>query len=237
MIEKLKCGSSLCLGLLLLNACTVETVDSKNVRTGGISAQITANATTDAATTVTASLRVGGPSSNTVVDLSGGDKIFAQADEKRLEMVAEGSGIYQVAFNTAAADTEFTVDLQREVDDDAPASIGKLPAPFSLVVPNMSTSRAQEITFTWSPSGTSDSMTLELSGTCIFSRKIDIPGDTGTQTVDPGTLVSVNTDKPETCDINVEMKRTRKGTPDTAFDPESSFILTQTRTGKFTSAP
>lgn len=237
MIEKLKFGSSLCFGLLLLNACTVETVDSKNVRTGGISATITANATTDAATTVTASLRVGGPSSNTVVDLSGGDKIFAAAGDKRLEMVAEGSGIYQVDFNTAAADTEFVVDLQREVDDDAPKSSGTLPAPFSFQVPTMSTSRAQAIEITWSPSGTNDDMSLEISGTCIFQRTIDIAGDTGSHTIEPGTLASVDPNKPETCDLNVEMKRTRKGTPDLAFDPQSSFTLTQTRTAKFTSAP
>jgi len=237
MSEKLRFGSSLCFGLLLLSACTVQTVDSKNVRTGGISATFTANASTDGATTVTASLRVGGPGSNTVVDLSGGDKIFAEAGDKRLEMEAEGSGIYQVDFNTAAADTEFVVDLQREVDDDAPNSVGKLPAPFTFEVPNMSTSRTEEITITWSPSGTDDDMTLELSGTCIFQRTIDIPGDTGSHKISGGTLVSVNTDKPETCDINVEMKRTRKGTVDTAFDPQSTFILTQTRTSKFTSAP
>ena len=237
MIEKLKVGLSLCLGLVLLNACTVETVDSKNVRTGGIAALITANATTDAATTVRATLKVGGASSNTVVDLSGGDSIFATANDKRLEMEAQGSGVYEIDFNTAVADTEFIVDLQRETDDDAPASKGTLPGPFSLVVPNMTTARTQDLTITWSPADTKDDMTAELSGTCIFSRTYDIAGDTGTHTIKAGDLVSVNTDKPETCDINVEVKRSRKGTPDTVFDPDSSFILTQTRTAKFTSAP
>jgi hypothetical protein len=237
MIEKRTFGSSLCFGLLVLGACTVETVDSKNVRTGGISAIFTANATTDGATVVTASLRVGDPDSNTVVDLSGGDKIFAQAGDKRLEMASEGSGIYQVDFNTAAAETPFVIDLQREVDDDAPNSAGKLPAPFTIEVPNMSTSRTQEITITWSPSGTDDDMTLELSGSCIFQRSYDVPGDTGSHKISGGELVSVNTEKPETCDVTVEMKRTRKGTVDTAFDPQSSFTLTQTRTAKFTSAP
>lgn len=237
MIDKLKFGSSLCLGLFLLSACTVETVDSKNVRTGGISAQITANATSDAATTVTAQLKVGGPGSNTYVDLSGGDSIFAVANDKRLEMEAQGTGTYQINFDGAALDTEFIVDLQRDADDDAPLSKGTLPGPFTFQVPNMTTSRMQALTITWDPSGSKDDMSLELSGTCIFNRTIDIPGDTGSHVIDPGMLVSTNTDKPETCDITVEMKRSRKGTPDTAFDPSSSFELTQTRTAKFTSSP
>lgn len=236
MINKLEYRSSLCLGLLLLSACT-ETVDSKDIRTGGIAAFITAKATTDAATNVIASLKVGGAGSNTYVDLSGGDSIFAIGGGKRSEMEAQGTGTYEVDFPTAAADTEFVVDLQREADDDAPSSKGTLPGPFSFQVPNMSTSRAQNVTITWSPSGTMDDMTLELSGTCIFSRTIDIPGDTGTHMIPGGTLVSTNTDKPETCDINVEMVRSRKGTPDTAYDPDSTFILSQARTAKFTSAP
>jgi hypothetical protein len=236
MMEKLKFGSSLCLGVFLLSACT-ETVDSKNIRTGGIAAFITANATTDAATTVTASLKVGGADSNTVVDLSGGDSIFATANGKQVELEAQGSGTYQININTAAENTEFVVDLQRTDDTSAPKSIGTLPGPFSFQVPNMSTSRAQNLTVTWTPSGSKDDMRLELSGTCIFSRTIDIPGDTGMNEISGGTLVSVNTDKPETCDVNVDMIRSRKGTPDPAFDPDSSFLLTQTRTAKFTSAP
>jgi hypothetical protein len=236
MIDNKKFASSLCLGLLLSSACT-ETVDSKNIRTGGISALITANATSDAATTVTAQLKVGGPNSNTYVDLSNGDSIFASANGDRKEMEAQGTGTYEIDFNVAAADTEFIVDLRRDADDDAPASIGKLPGPFSFQIPNMNTSRAQEITITWSPSGTTDEMTLQLSGTCIFQRTIEIPGDTGSHVISAGTLVSTNANKPETCDLTAEMKRIRKGEADTAYDSQSSFILTQTRSAKFTSAP
>lgn len=237
MKDKGTFGLSLGLGLLLLNACTVETVDSKNVKTGGISATITANATTDAATTIIATLQVGGTNSNTYVDLSGGDKIFVVANDKQIEMEAQGTGTYQADVNVAAENTEFIVDLQRETEDDAPMSKGTLPAPFTFQVPNMTTSRAQELTITWSPSGSMDDMEAIVSGTCIFQRTIDIPGDTGSHVISPGTLIATNTDKPETCDLTVEMTRSRKGTADLAFDPDSSFILKQTRTGKFTSAP
>ncbi|HRI70305.1 MAG TPA: hypothetical protein PK156_39005 [Polyangium sp.] len=236
MIEKAKFGS-LCLGLLMLSACTAETVDSKNIRTGGIVAILMASSTSDSATSVTAALKVGGTGSNTYVDLSGGDRIFAVANDNRVEMEAQGTGTYQTDFNTAAENTEFIVDLQRETDDDAPLSTGLLPGPFTFQVPTMSTSRMQALTITWSPSGSTDDMTMELNGTCIFNRTIDIPGDTGSHMIEPGTLASVNPDKPETCDITVDMKRSRNGTVDAAFDPDSSFVLEQTRTAKFTSAP
>jgi hypothetical protein len=236
MIKNVKFGPSLCAGFLLLSACT-ETVDSKNIRTGGIWASITANANSDAATAVKVELKVGGADSNTYVDLSGGDRIFASADGKRLEMEAQGTGTYEIDFNVAAGDTEFIIDLQRESDDDAPMSKGQLPAPFSFQVPNMSTSRAQDLTITWTPSGTADDMTLQLGGTCIFNRTIEIAGDMGSHVISGGTLASINPDKPETCDINVEMKRIRKGEADRAYDPGSIFSLTQTRTAKFVSSP
>lgn len=235
MSKNLKTGL-FCVGLLLLSACT-ETVDSKNIRTAGIAALLRADATTDSATVVTATLKVGGASSNTYVDLAGGDRIFATGGDSRVEMQSQGAGKYEAEFNTAAADTEFLVDLQREEDDDAPASVGKLPGPFSMVVPNMTMSRAKDIVITWAPAGTNDAMTIELTGNCIFNRTIDVPGDPGMHTITGGTLVSVKADMPENCDVNVEMKRTRKGTADSIFDSESSFILTQTRTGTFTSEP
>jgi hypothetical protein len=235
MSDKLKTGL-FGVSLLLLSACT-ETVDSKNIRTAGIAAIITADATADSATTVTATLKVGGSSSNTYVDLAGGDRIFATGGDKRVEMQSQGTGTYEAEFNTAAVDTEFLVDLQREADDDAPSSRGTLPAPFAMVLPNVTTSRAQPLTVTWTPAGSNDDVTIELTGTCIFNRTIDVPGDPGSHTITAGTLVSTKADKPETCDVNVEMIRSRKGTADPIFDSESSFILAQTRTGKFTSEP
>jgi hypothetical protein len=237
MIEKLKSGLSLCFGLLLLSACVTETVDSKNINTQAMTVIARVNAPTDAASTVIATFKVGGASSNTYVDFSGGDRVFAEAGDKRVEMDAQDTGVYSVDFNTAAKDTKFVIDVQRENDDDAPATLGMLPEPFSFQVPNMSTSRADNITITWSPSGSNDNVTIDLSGSCIFSRTIDVPGDTGSHMISGGTLVSNNTEKPETCDVNVEMKRSRTGTVDPIFDNESTFTLTQTRTGKFTSAP
>jgi hypothetical protein len=237
MIEKLKTGLSLCFGLLLLSACVTETVDSKNIKTAGMTALIQVNAPNDSASTVTATFKVGGASSNTYVNFSGGDTVFAEGADKRVQMDAQDTGKYTIDFNTAAKDTRFVVDLQRDNDDDAPGSNGTLPEPFSFQVPNMATSRATDITITWGPSGSNDNVTIELSGSCIFSRSIDVPGDTGSHVISGGTLASIDPMKPETCDITVEMTRSRTGTVDPIFDNESTFKLTQTRTAKFTSSP
>jgi hypothetical protein len=231
-------SASALIGLGLLSGCK-ETVDSQNIKTQGIAAIISATAETDAETRLIATLKVGGDESNTYVDLSGGDSIFALSGDKRVEMQAQDTGVYEAEFNTAAADTEFVVDLQRADDDDAPASRGTLPAPFTLTIGASSVSRAADLTVTWTPSGSNDDVRLELNGSCTFLETIDVPGDSGTHTIAANTLKPTGSmdQPPPTCDVNVTMTRSRRGTPDSGFDSESSFVLKQTRVGKFTSTP
>lgn len=225
------------LGTLALAGCT-ETIDSQNLKTAGIAALIRVTADSDQASTVVATLKAGGAQSNTYVDLGGGDRIFASAGGDRIEMQAQSTGVYEAKFNTAAADTEFIVDLQRETEDDAPASRGTLPAPFALTAGAATASRGEDITFTWTPSGLNDDMRLELNGSCIFLETIDVPGDMGTHTIPANTLKATGPmDAPPTCDITVEMTRVRKGQNDAIFDSESTFTLEQVRTAKFTSTP
>lgn len=220
----------------LLSGCN-ETVDSQNIKTPGISATIVATAASNASTKIVATLQVGGPSSNTYVALGGGDRIFASAGDNRIEMQAQDDGVYQATFNTAAKDTAFIVDIQREVEADAPANQGTLPAPFDLTIGASAVSRNADITFTWTPFNEKDDVTLDLRGACIFNESIDVPGDSGAHTIPAGTLRPTSTDKPESCDVTVEMRRMRKGTTDTGLDSESTFTLEQVRTGSFTSDP
>lgn len=222
----------------LLSGCT-ETVDSQNIKTQGISATISATAETDQETRLIATLKVGGDESNTYVDLSGGDRIFASSGDKRVEMQAQSTGVYEAEFNTAAAEAEFLIDLQRENDDDAPANRGTLPSPFTLTMGASAVSRAADITVTWAPSGSNDDVRLELNGSCTFLETIDVPGDTGAYTIPANTLTATGAmdQPPPTCDVNVTMTHSRSGTTDSAFDSESSFVLQQVRSGQFTSTP
>ncbi|MCC6215986.1 MAG: hypothetical protein IT376_14060 [Polyangiaceae bacterium] len=215
-----------------------ETIDSKNLRTAGIALTMTVTASSESSSTVKAVLRAGGDESNTYVDLSDGDALFATGGTETKEMGAESTGVYQTSFATGAADTPFKVDLQREDDDPAPNSSGTLPAPFSLTAfATSSFARDADVVVEWSPSGTSDDMRIEANGSCIFLYTHDIPGDTGSFTIPAGALDAPESSKDETCDIDLEITRNRSGSADPALDPESSVTLRHRRTSKFTSTP
>jgi hypothetical protein len=233
------------LSSMAMIGCSKEVTSSANIRTAGISALIDVTAEDDKNSTVHVDLRVGGSSSNTFVILESGDKLVAEAKAvgatagTAVDMQAQSEGEYEAEFATAAEDTEFLVKLERSVDDDALANSGKMPAPFQIVsVPDSSPSRANEdVTITWTPTDIDADMKMELSGTCIFNKSIDVAGDEGKYTIEKGTLDSTGGDMPKDCDVTVEMRRTQSGTADPIFDKESWFRLHQVRKASFTSKP
>lgn len=235
----MKTGLILVTLLVAATGCSKkETTSSSNIRTQGIAATITVEAG-NSSTEVQALLRVGGDESNTYVILENGDKLTCDAGGDKKDMHAEAEGDYRVTFPTNAAETPFTIALERDKDDPAPNNMVGLPAPFTIgALPTNSPSRANDdLTLSWDSSGTSDNMTVDIKGSCIFSKSIDIPGDSGSYTITKGTLDSTGGDKPEACDLDIVLKRKRKGTTDSNLDNESAIEAVQTRAAKFTSAP
>lgn len=231
--------ATLAIGTAIFAFGCTETIDSQNLKTAGIAALIEAESTNGTSTRVVATLKTGGAQSNTYVDLSSGDAIFAAADGgEKVEMTAESSGVYQAEFGVGAADTEFVVSLEREADDPAPRSAGKLPAPFEIdPIATADVSRAEDLTITWTPAGGSgDEITIELDGNCVFIESFSVP-DSGSYTIPAGELKPTNEEMPETCVVDVEVRRTREGSADPIFDAESWVRLHQVRTDSFTSAP
>ena len=214
--------------------CSKETTSSANIKTGGIAALMDVTATSSSASLLHVDLKVGGSSSNTYVILDNGDKLTAKAGDESKTLEAVDDGEYEAEFGTAAADTEFTVNLERPEDTSAPNNRGTMPPPFSLTAPDTA-SRAEDLKITWDAG--SDSIELEVDGSCIFNKTIDVPGDSGSYTIDGGTLDPTDKEKAETCDLTLTMTRTRNGTADSAFDGESWFKLHQVRTAKVTSSP
>ncbi|NUN51255.1 MAG: hypothetical protein HUU06_00500 [Planctomycetaceae bacterium] len=224
-----------------LFGCSREVTSSQNIKTAGIAALIDVTAESDSLSTVVAELRIAGSSSNAFVSLDGDDRIMATAADTTKEMVVEDlAGVYQAEFPTAAADTKFSVALERATDEEsARGNSGSLPAPFEIgPTPDTKPSRANEdITLTWTAGDSSADMVAELRGNCIFDEKIDVVGDEGTLLIEKGTLKSTSSDKPEECEITVTMTRSRNGAADPGFDPESWFRLHQVRKASFVSAP
>ena len=124
------------LTLLPLVAC--ESVESKDVGTDAMSAQIEVISADGASTRVNTTLRVGGLTSNTYVQLTGDDQLTADDGTGPIEMSYLSIGdywTYIADFSVAAADTNFAVALVRSLDDGAPSSTATLPAPFDLTAP------------------------------------------------------------------------------------------------------
>ena len=223
------------LGLLVVG-CSKETTSSNNIKTGGIAALIDVYADTDSTATVHVELRVGGSDSNTYVDLEGGDELTASAGDETKVLTTRDSGVYEANFSGVGAETPFTVVLNRPHDTTAADNYGALPAPFTLEKPKAGLSRKNDdLEVTWAP-GSDDRINFEFQGDCIWDYSKS-PSDLGSFTVGKGTLESKGGDMPETCDIDLDADRSRSGTADAAFDPESWFRLHQRRSTKFSSMP
>jgi hypothetical protein len=226
-----------CLSLIALSAaaCSKETTSSKNIKTGGIAALIDVYADSDTKATVHVELRVGGSSSNTYVDLEGPDKLVATADDQEQTLSPRDTGVYEGSFSGVGEDTQFTVTLDRGGDDTASDNSGSLPAPFTLEKPaGMLSRKADALDISWSPAS-SDKLKLEIDGDCIYGFDKGVP-DTGAYTVEAGKLESTGS-KPEACDLDVTATRSRDGSADAKFDPESWFRLHQRRHASFVSNP
>lgn len=227
-----------CLSLVGLSAlgCSKETTSSTNIKTPGIAALIDVYADTGSTATVHVELRIAGSSSNAFVDLEGGDKLVATAEGETQTLKATDSGVYEALFTGVGEDTEFTVTLERPDDETASENSGTLPAPFDLLDPTGDLSRKDDdLEITWDP-GSSDKMSLEFEGDCIFDYEKGVP-DKGTYTVPAGALHSTGGDEPEACDIDLDAVRTRSGSADGKFDSESWFRLHQRRHAHFVSNP
>jgi len=232
-------SSFVCVCVIGLSAlgCSKETTSSKNIKTGGIAALIDVYAKTDTTATVHVKLVVGGSSSNAYVNLEGKDELSATVDDGEPKVLtAIDSGIYEANFKNVAEDSKFTVTLDRPDDETASENSGTLPAPFTLDEPAGDLSREKDpLEVTWAPES-SDSMNLEFHGDCIYTFGKDV-SDTGSYTVKANTLDSTGGNEPETCDLDLDAVRTREGSDDSKFDPESWFRLHQQRAVSFTSKP
>ncbi len=229
--------ASLCLIGLSTLGCSKETTSSSNIKTGGIAALIDVYADTDTTATVHVELRVGGSSSNTYVDLEGSDTLTATVAGKTKTLGVVDTGIYEANFSGVEGGTEFQVTLDRPDDETAMDNSGTLPDPFTLDDPTPDLSRmTDDLEVTWAPAETGDPMRLDFDGDCIFPYG-HAASDTGSYVVDKATLDSTGGDKPKTCDVTVDVQRSREGTADSLFDPESWFKLHQRRSASFTSNP
>jgi hypothetical protein len=223
---------------LVLGGCT--TVESDNILTSGMYADLSARAGGDGTTQISATLYLGNPINLNFVDLTGGDQLQASYGDQVqvmsetiiLNIVGHGA-----TFQSDNEDDEFVIDFVREVDAGAPASIVALPAPFEINPIVASRSRAASLDFGWDNS-TSDSMRWSASGDCIDSAGATIGTDEGTVTIAASTLQKrQGATVANECPVTVTIIRTRLGELDTHFGEGGSVVGEQQRTLTFNSTP
>lgn len=204
-----------------LFAC--ETIDSADVRTSGIHANIDITADGSGATSVRTELRAGGGTSNTFLELAEGDALYAFAEQDQRAMRERGDPFdrvwYEADFETDAPDVQFRVEFARDEHEDADESMVRMPAPFSLTEPRADAVFAfddETIPLAWDVS-TDDEMQLEVTGDCIWPFERALAADTGRYLLHPGTLTPRERWKGGTCALEIQLIRTRHGALDPGF--------------------
>ena len=227
--------------LVVSAACAAgcgATTSSTNIRTAGLVALIDITAERPDQTVVSANMVVGGRNSNTHVVLEGGDQLTASCEDAQHEMSSVGNGSYAARF--ARSEGEFVVALARTNDPAAPRSVGTLPASFEITSTFGDTpiSRADDpLVITWTPGGTDASVSIELEGDCIHSENLELGGDPGSFTVEPGKVTAWKSQEKQSCNVALRVVQTKHGQADPALGADSSVVLRQIRATRFVSAP
>jgi hypothetical protein len=233
--------ASALLGLSLFG-CT--DVDSSNLNTSGIRAELTVTARGDGSASASAGLYVQ-DSTLTFVELQAGDALTATTGDQTKPMEkSELFGVidYYASFPDADAEgTAFTIAFKRDSDESATGNTATLPAKFNLTAPvgdALSYSRADDdIVITYDNSGKADDMSYSLVGDCLNVYGQALDGDPGTITIPKGTLTLRDaTTSPTSCQVTVTVSRTRAGTLDPAFG-EGHMAGVQARTFTFSTMP
>lgn len=224
---------------LSLSGCSCETVMSKDVRTSGLYANLTADAPGDGQVFVKATLALGA-GSLTSLELSEGDALLATVGSTARAMSRRSlfnATWYEASFDGDAAGTLVKVSFSRQIDTSAPESVIHLPTPFTFTAPTAGQSfpRTAGLTVTWSNSGQGDPLRLRANGTCIQSVDLELTTDPGSQALVAFQPSSGNEAK--SCEVSLKMVRRRTGGVDPAYGKGGTFEATATRTLTITSTP
>jgi hypothetical protein len=228
--------------LLALSACASESVESNDVLTDGIYASFEAVATEDG-TRATATLLVGGSSSNTYVMLGGDDALTVTAAGETLELrERQGFGeryYYDADLATNAEDTVVVFRFERSIDSGAPDSRCTLPRAMTITAPSDGDAFSRmeaDVLIAWDTSGTNEPIQLQVQGDCFTAISESFDSDPGEYVIPAATLQS-SQDPATACQATVTLSRNNNGTLDPAFGEGGSVLCRQVRTTTFRSDP
>ncbi|MGZ0152816.1 hypothetical protein ACXJJ3_37560 [Kribbella sp. WER1] len=215
-------------GALVLVLAGCSTVQSKDVRTSGITATyvVTLPETTDVAD-VSASYRVG---TLTFIELGDGESVTSSGGGKDVKLKhhkSAGVTDYDGQLDgVVAPGTEITFDLKRGSNDDsAPTSTVKLPERVKLTAPQTGTAYSRRAALAVRfDSGPSDlPAVVTWAGDCVQSGSLELEPGRTSASIPPGSIRPVTgTPTPgrkptTTCPVTLMLTRRADGTLDKAF--------------------
>ncbi|MEU4607266.1 hypothetical protein AB0F43_30140 [Kribbella sp. NPDC023972] len=210
--------------VLILTGCS--TVESKDVRTSGITANLLVTLPENAdQADVNASLRVG---TLTFVELGADDRITASGGGQTTRLDhhrAAGVTRYSNRLDAAKAGTEITFSLERDGDNEsAPRSTVVLPERVRLVAPAAGTtySRRTAIAVRFDSGPSQQPSILTWAGECIQPGSLQLePGRTSATiargSIKPAATTVTPAGSSSTCQIDLTLTRRVEGTLDEAF--------------------
>lgn len=205
---------------------------SDTVATGDIVATIDAYDDGVGPVVVTTRLEVARNGSD--VRLVGDDRLEAFFGDRSAPMTDVGGGRYEADFDYEEV-ADVGVVFDRGKFDPAPDSFGVLPDPLELGgFEGLVISRGLDSIVLELPA-TSFDKTVDLSGPCVSSLVYDVGPYAEDVVVNPGDLYASNPNSE--CDVTITITSTTYGSPDPALHPDSSFVLSRSRSTSFYSVP
>lgn len=230
------------MGLVLGGLCVAgcAKTESADLLTSGIYAAITARASGDGNTTVSATLYVDDPNQLNFVELTGDDSLIATSGAVHQEMRQSELGnivSHTAQFTGDAEGTAYTVDLIRSVDHGAPATTMTLPAGFTIAPPPAAASRNADLQLTYAPAGTGDAMVWTIAGGCITTYEAHLTNDSGVVSIPAKLLAPIAGSEAATCSVAVTLSRQRAGQLDPGYGKGGTALAEQVRQVSWSSTP
>jgi hypothetical protein len=231
--------TKLCLLALLASGCAK--IESSDLLTTGIYADLAARSTGMGTTAIYATLYVGSPSNLNFVELTGDDQLIASYGGQRTAMTQ--TELLNIVSHVAQLPTDadgaaFDIALERTVDAGAPMSHVTLPAKFTVAPAPATASRAAALTLSWSSSASADAMAWKATGACIGDAQGAITGDPGTVTIPAGAFVKrAGQNIADTCTVSITVTRSRPGVLDPHYGKGGVVVGSQERTVMAMSTP
>ena len=232
-----------CAVSVLVMAC--DNVESTDVATDDMRLFMDVDVNADATAAVLVQLTTDNEAllEETFIDLAAGDRLLASIGDVTVAMTEEQIeplGIYQYVtdFAGVAGGDTISIALERPRQVEAPSSAVVIPDPFDIDDPGTEFSRADGLTLTWSTDAVAENSRVNISGDCIDSITVGLPGDAAGVAIDPqdfvlaqGSLAGVE------CVLTVMVTLTNQGSVDPAYGRGGIARAHQTRSLELTTLP